>query len=54
MKVSKLSRSKPHILVTAPSNVAVDNILQRIMEVGFYDGKGSRYFPNILRIGNQA
>ena len=49
--VSGLSRSKPHFLVTAPSNVAVDNIIQRIMESGFYDGKGEKYFPTILRIG---
>lgn len=49
--VASISRSKPHILVAAPSNVAVDNIVQRIMEKGFYDGKGQKYFPNILRIG---
>lgn len=29
----------PHILVTAPSNVAVDNIVSRILEEGFLDGK---------------
>ncbi|CAN0003136.1 unnamed protein product, partial [Discosporangium mesarthrocarpum] len=28
----------PHILVTAPSNVAVDNIMMRIIEEGFLDG----------------
>ena len=27
-----LSRYKPRVLVTAPSNVAVDNILSRIVE----------------------
>lgn len=29
----------PHILVTAPSNVAVDNIVSRILEEGFLDGE---------------
>ena len=49
--VGMISRSKPHFLVAAPSNVAVDNVIQRIMEKGFYDGRGNKYFPNILRIG---
>ena len=51
--VSLMSRSKPHILVAAPSNVAVDNIIQRVMESGFLDGNGCKYFPNILRIGGR-
>ena len=29
---TQLSRSKPHILAVAPSNVAVDNMIQRIMD----------------------
>lgn len=29
----------PHILITAPSNVAVDNIVSRILEEGFLDGE---------------
>lgn len=47
-----LSHSKPHLLVVAPSNVAVDNIIERIMENGFRDSSGSLYYPNILRIGS--
>ena len=33
--VSGLGQRKPHILVVAPSNIAVDNIIQRIMEKSF-------------------
>jgi AAA domain len=48
---AQLSRSKPHILAVAPSNVAVDNMIQRIMDKGFHDGGGGRYNPSILRLG---
>jgi senataxin len=46
-----LAKLKPRILVTAPSNIAIDNIIQRIMTKGFRDGNGVVYYPNILRIG---
>eukprot|EP01036_Dinobryon_divergens_P030769 gene30770-40065_t len=48
---ARLSKLKPHILVTAPSNIAVDNVIQRIIDRGFVDGNGGRYNPNILRVG---
>lgn len=38
----RLKEDKPHLLVTAPSNVAVDNIILRIIEDGFIDGNGQR------------
>ena len=44
--------ARPHLLVVAPSNVAVDNIIQRIAEKGFKDSNGSTYFPHILRVGS--
>lgn len=44
--------TRPHLLVVAPSNVAVDNIIQRIADKGFKDSSGSTYFPNILRVGS--
>lgn len=50
--LSELSKLKPHILVTAPSNVAVDNIIQRIFDRGFIDGNGCKYFPHLIRIGS--
>lgn len=34
----------PHILITAPSNVAVDNIVSRILEEGFLDGKEVKWY----------
>ncbi len=49
--ITRLAKTKPHILVVAPSNIAVDNIIERIMEKGFHDGQGGRYNPNLLRIG---
>jgi hypothetical protein len=52
--VAGLSKRKPHILVVAPSNVAVDNIIQRIMEKGFCDSKESTYSPNMLRVGSSG
>jgi energy-coupling factor transporter ATP-binding protein EcfA2 len=50
--IAKVSRTKPHILTVAPSNIAVDNIIQRIMEDGFIDGKGGKYNPTLLRLGS--
>ena len=38
--------------MVAPSNVAVNNIIEKIMEKGFKDSSGSTYFPYILRIGS--
>jgi senataxin len=46
-----IGNEKPHILVTAPSNAAVDNIVGKVMEEGFCDGEGRRYFPQIVRVG---
>lgn len=44
-------RAKPRLLVCAPSNAAVDNIILKIMEDGFVDGKGQKYFPSMIRVG---
>jgi senataxin len=38
-------RAKPRLLVCAPSNAAVDNVILKIMEDGFVDGSGKRYNP---------
>jgi AAA domain len=51
---TKLRRTKPHILVTAPSNAGVDNVLQRILANGFLDGGGGRYNPPVIRVGRGA
>jgi senataxin len=44
-------RAKPRLLVCAPSNAAVDNIILKIMEDGFVDGRGQRYNPSMIRVG---
>lgn len=48
---AQVGNEKPHILVTAPSNAAVDNIVSKVIEEGFCDGEGRRYFPKIVRVG---
>jgi len=42
---------KPKILVAAPSNAAVDEIITRMMERGFQDGNLEFFNPPIIRIG---
>ena len=49
--ITQLTSIKPRLLVVAPSNTAVDNIILRIMKDGFIDGNGGKYYPNILRFG---
>jgi hypothetical protein len=43
--------SKPRILVCAPSNAAIDNLLERVMSRGFQSLQGVSYHPNIIRVG---
>uniref|UniRef100_A0A7S4IUR5 WW domain-containing protein n=1 Tax=Odontella aurita TaxID=265563 RepID=A0A7S4IUR5_9STRA len=45
------AKAKPRLLVCAPSNAAVDNVILKIMEDGFIDGHGNRYNPLIVRVG---
>ena len=49
--LEKLRHLKPRILIAAPSNVAVDNVVQKIVQLGFVDGTGSKYNPDIVRVG---
>jgi hypothetical protein len=44
-------KAKPRLLVCAPSNAAVDNIILKIMDDGFVDGSGQRYNPSMIRVG---
>lgn len=44
-------QAKPRLLVCAPSNSAVDNVILKIMEDGFVDGSGMRYNPSMIRVG---
>ena len=50
-KLSDAGTHKPRLLVCAPSNAAVDNVILKIMKDGFVDGSGNRYNPTIARIG---
>ena len=46
--------SKPRLLVCAPSNAAADELLSRVMDRGFFDGRGSTYRPDVVRVGADA
>ena len=39
------------ILVCAPSNVAIDEIVRKIMTVGLIDAEGNKFMPKFVRIG---
>lgn len=39
------------ILVCAPSNVAIDEIVRKIMSVGLIDAEGNKFMPKFIRIG---
>ena len=51
LTLSGAAKKRPRILVCAPSNAAVDNVILKIMEDGFKDGNGCRYNPTMTRIG---
>jgi senataxin len=51
LALADAAKKKPRLLVCAPSNNAIDNVIQKIMENGFMDGSGLRYNPSIVRIG---
>ena len=41
----------PTILVCAPSNAAIDEIIRRLRKDGAYDDAGTRIYPYIVRLG---
>lgn len=45
---------RPRVLVCAHSNVAIDEILGRLMELGFVDSTGEKFSPRIVRIGSES
>ena len=47
----KASSQRPRVLVVAPSNGAVDEVISRIMTRNFVDGFGNVYRPSIVRLG---
>ncbi len=42
---------RPRLLICAPSNSAVDEILTRLIKLKFFDGQGHTYCPELARIG---
>ena len=52
VELEEAKKNMPRLLVCAPSNNAIDNVILKIMEGGFIDGHGSRYNPSIVRIGS--
>ncbi|CAI5966119.1 unnamed protein product [Closterium sp. NIES-65] len=45
---------KPRMLVCAPSNAAVDELLSRVLSKGFLDGEMRTYRPDVARVGAEA
>ena len=41
---------KPRILVCAPSNAAVDNLLERVIGRQFHQLNGDPYTPEVVRV----
>ena len=51
--VTLASKAKPRLLVCAPSNNAIDNVIRKIMEESFVDGRENKYNPSIVRVGRR-
>jgi senataxin len=49
--LNKAAEMKPRVLVCAPSNAGIDNVILKIMSDKFVDGQGGKYCPNITRVG---
>lgn len=49
--LNKAAEMKPRILVCAPSNAGIDNVILKIMSEKFVDGQGGKYCPSITRVG---
>lgn len=47
--ISSIKPSK--ILICAPSNAAIDEIIRKMLAEGIYDEMGKPYVPNLVRIG---
>ncbi|KAK9909662.1 hypothetical protein WJX75_005776 [Coccomyxa subellipsoidea] len=51
VRVGKAVGPKAHVLVCAPSNSALDEIVSRLLQAGLLDWQGNRYIPSIVRVG---
>ncbi|GLJ40367.1 hypothetical protein SUGI_0830590 [Cryptomeria japonica] len=52
--VAAKRKHRVHVLVCAPSNSALDEIVIRLMNTGIRDENGQVYNPSIVRVGLQA
>jgi senataxin len=50
-RIGDIKGPKAHILVCAPSNSALDEIVLRIMRSGLMDAGGGRFSPPLVRVG---
>jgi len=50
-KVVRGTSRRNHVLVCAPSNSALDEIVSRLMNFGLMDDHGKMYTPSIVRVG---
>ena len=48
--LNKAAEVKPRILVCAPSNAGIDNVILKIMADRFVDGQGTQYSPRYVVI----
>lgn len=44
LNMKEVAKEKPRLLVCAPSNAAVDNIIHKLSDSGFINGYGEEYF----------
>ncbi|CAK0762015.1 hypothetical protein CVIRNUC_002915 [Coccomyxa viridis] len=51
IRVGSMVGPKAHVLVCAPSNSALDEIVARLLQHGVLDWKGNAYSPSIVRVG---
>ncbi|CAL5219614.1 g1484 [Coccomyxa viridis] len=51
IRVGKTVGPKAHVLVCAPSNSALDEIVARLLQHGVLDWRGDSYSPSIVRVG---
>ncbi|KAJ8612828.1 hypothetical protein CTAYLR_002058 [Chrysophaeum taylorii] len=53
--LARLREARPRILVCAPSNVAVDNVVERLVrDDAFVGGNGKPYSPDVARVGKKS
>ncbi|KAI8466872.1 MAG: AAA domain-containing protein [Monoraphidium minutum] len=53
-RIGTRSGPRAHVLVCAPSNSALDEIVLRVMRAGLMDGGGGPFQPPIVRVGVNA